>query len=97
MIRTLILLAAAGFALPSDAQPVRVVTGDVVHIYGYGGQVLDPPALRESNAQARRYLAERRARAAYAREIPAVQTNRKQAPQSWWAEVPYRPPGSAWR
>jgi hypothetical protein len=51
--RTVLIAACFGAAAPSYAQ-VRVITGDVEHIYGTGGQILDDDALRARNEQAER-------------------------------------------
>ena len=40
-------------AAPAYAQ-VRVITGDIEHVYGPGGQVLDDDALRANNERAER-------------------------------------------
>jgi hypothetical protein len=50
---TLIATAIVAMAAPAHAQ-VRVITGDIEHIYGTGGQVLDDDALRARNKHAER-------------------------------------------
>ena len=47
-----LIAAAIGLAAPTYAQSVRVITGDIEHIYGPGGQVLDDDALRARNERA---------------------------------------------
>jgi hypothetical protein len=49
-----LIVAAMVLAAPSYAQSVRVITGDIEHIYGPGGQVLDDDALRARNERAER-------------------------------------------
>jgi hypothetical protein len=49
---TFLIVAAIGLAAPAYAQSVRVITGEVEHIYGPGGQVLDDDALRARNERA---------------------------------------------
>ena len=47
----LLIVAAMGLAAPTYAQSVRVITGDIEHIYGPGGQLLDDEALQRQNAR----------------------------------------------
>jgi hypothetical protein len=49
-----LIVAAMGLAEPACAQSVRVITGDIEHIYGPGGQLLDDDALRARNERAER-------------------------------------------
>jgi ATP-dependent protease ClpP protease subunit len=50
----LIVVAAMGLAAPASAQSVRVITGNIEHIYGPGGQLLDDDALRARNERIER-------------------------------------------
>ena len=48
-----LIVATMGLAAPAAyAQSVRVITGDIEHIYGPGGQLLDDDALRARNERA---------------------------------------------
>jgi len=49
-----LIVAAIGLAAPAYAQSVRVITGDIEHIYGPGGQLLDDDALKARNERAER-------------------------------------------
>ena len=49
-----LVVAAMGLAVPACAQSVRVITGDIEHVYGPGGQLLDDDALRARNERAER-------------------------------------------
>ena len=49
-----LIVAAMGLVAPASAQSVRVITGEVEHIYGPGGQLLDDDALRARNERAER-------------------------------------------
>jgi len=51
--RAVLIAACIGVAAPTYAQ-VRVITGDIEHVYGAGGQVLDDDALRANNERAER-------------------------------------------
>jgi hypothetical protein len=59
MLRAIVIATAIGLAAPSYAQ-VRIITGDVEHYYGPGGELLDTQ-LRDENQRAKRqmYLRER--------------------------------------
>ena len=48
-----LIAALLGAAAPGYAQ-VRVISGDIEHVYGPGGQVLDDDALRANNERAER-------------------------------------------
>jgi hypothetical protein len=53
LFKTTLIVVAIAVATPAYAQ-VRVITGDIEHIYGTGGQILDDDALRARNEQAER-------------------------------------------
>jgi hypothetical protein len=57
-----LIVAAIGLAAPAYAQSVRVITGDIEHIYGPGGQLLDDDALTARNERAERAKILRRER-----------------------------------
>ena len=49
-LRTTLVAVTIAVAAPAYAQ-VRVITGDIEHVYGPGGQVLDDEALQRQNAR----------------------------------------------
>ena len=55
-----LVVAAMGLAAPAYAQSVKVITGDIEHIYGPGGQLLDDDALRARNERAERDIEAKR-------------------------------------
>ena len=57
-----LIVAVMGLAAPAYAQSVRVITGDIEHIYGPGAQLLDDDALRARNERAERAKMLRRER-----------------------------------
>lgn len=63
MLRAIFIATCLVIASPSVAQQVRVITGDIEHIYGPGGEVLDDAELRARNERAfeRRQLEKQRA------------------------------------
>jgi hypothetical protein len=46
MLKAIVIATAIGLAAPTYAQ-VRVITGDVEHVYGPGGEILDSPQLKD--------------------------------------------------
>lgn len=52
MLRAIFIVACLAVASPSFAQQVRVITGDIEHIYGPGGEILDDAELRARNERA---------------------------------------------
>ena len=88
----LIVVAAMGLAAPAYAQSVRVITGDVEHIYGPGGQLLDDDALRARNERAERQLQVERDMAA--RQEEADTESESQAPAD---EPPLPQMSGRWR
>jgi len=59
MFRTTLVATAIAVAAPAYAQ-IRVITGDVEHVYGQGGQLLDDEALQRQNARMESARMERR-------------------------------------
>ena len=53
MFRATLIAVALAVAAPAHAQ-VRVITGDIEHVYGPGGQILDDDALRARNEHVER-------------------------------------------
>jgi hypothetical protein len=109
MLRAIVIATAIGLAPPSYAQ-VRVITGDVEHVYGPGGDVLDSPNLRAKNQRAKRRMPERVAGSSEQQRLSIQQSGphrtpdswwsndaaRRQPPTSWWNNNGYEPPKSAW-
>jgi len=52
VLRATFITACLVAASPSLAQQVRVITGDIEHTYGPGGEVLDDAELRARNQRA---------------------------------------------
>jgi len=56
MLRGFFITICLVAASPSVAQQVRVITGDIEHVYGPGGEVLDDAKLRARNRRAERQI-----------------------------------------
>jgi len=112
MLRAIISATCLVVASPSVAQQVRVITGDIEHVYGPGGQVLDDEKLRAKNRRVERQMQEQRNKADLDQQksIPTPQSSlnvqnwrsedsSQQPSQSWWSDPNNRrqPPKSAWR
>jgi hypothetical protein len=52
MLRAIFIATFLAVASPSIAQQVRVITGDIEHVYGPGGEILDDAELRARNERA---------------------------------------------
>ena len=103
MLRAIVIASAIGLAAPSYAQ-VKVITGDVEHVYGPGGEILDSPELRAKNQREMRGE-ERPATLPEQQSLSVQQSGPSRAPNSWWRYQPptswwnnngYTPPKSAW-
>ena len=96
MLKVIAVLAAIVAATSSYAQEVRVFSGDVEHVYGPKGQLLDSPELRARNERAERQRHEQEWANFDQQRTITVETSRRQTPKSWWNLVPQQPPQSAW-
>jgi hypothetical protein len=67
-----LIVAAMGLAAPAHAQSVRVVNGNIEHIYGSGGQLLDDDALSARNERAERARLRQREDAQRQQELDAA-------------------------
>ena len=103
MLRAIVIATAIGLAAPSYGQ-VRVITGDVEHVYGPGGEILDSPELRAKNQREMR-SEERPPRPREQQRLSVQQSGPSRTPNSWWRYQPpkswwnsngYTPPESAW-
>ena len=105
-MRAIVIATVIGLAAPSYAQ-VRVITGDVEHIYGPGGEILDGPQLRAKDQRAKSQMrSEQRGVGPVEQQRLSVQHSgprrtpdswsRYQPPKSWWNNNNYEPPKSAW-
>ena len=52
MLKAVLIAASMAVAMPCFAQQVRVFKGDLEHVYGPGGELLDDAALQERNQRA---------------------------------------------
>ena len=92
-------------AVPCFAQQVRVITGDIEHVYGPGGRLMDDAELRARNERAERQMRQQKPKADLDQSPQwNVQSWRcddsscQQAPESWWSVDKNRrqTPKSAW-
>ena len=57
MLRAFFLIATSmAVATPCFAQQVRVIKGDIEHLYGPGGQLIDDADLQARNQRAREHM-----------------------------------------
>jgi hypothetical protein len=79
-IAFLIVVAMMGLVAPTYAQSVRVINGDIEHIYGSGGQLLDDDALTARNERAERARLREREDAQRQQELDAASAQGAAAP-----------------
>jgi hypothetical protein len=93
MLRAILMTAILVAAVPCFAQQVRVITGDIEHVYGPDGQLLDDAKLRAKNRRAERQVREQRVKADLDQ-----QRQRAWGVQSWWCQDNgcQQSPKSAW-
>jgi hypothetical protein len=93
MLKAIVVSIAVVVPAPSFAQQVRVITGDIEHVYGPGGEFLDDAKLRAKN-RVERQMQEQRAKA----DQNSRQTRQgSRNIESWWSEDTHqKPPRSAW-
>jgi hypothetical protein len=93
MLRAIVIATAIGLATPSYAQ-VKVISGDVEHVYGPGGKILDDPQLVAKNERAKRT----RSRPVEQQRLSIQQSGPSRVPNSWWSNDAARrqPPKSLW-
>ena len=94
MSRAIFVAAFLVAAVPCFAQQVRVINGDIEHIYGPDGQLLDDAKLRAKNERAQRQMQKQKANTD---QGPVISEN-YQPPISAWSDPKIaRPvPRSAW-
>jgi hypothetical protein len=82
-----LIVAAMGLAAPSYAQ-VKVITGDVEHVYGPRGEILDSPELVAKNKRAKRQMRreERVAGPVEQQRLSIQQSGPSRVPDSWWSD-----------
>ena len=85
-----LIVAAMGLSAPVYAQSVRVITGDIEHVYGPGGQLLDDDALRARNERAKILSLREREDAMRQQEIDAAAiTTAYDEPYGWQDDGSY--------
>ena len=95
MIKVLVISVAVVAAVPCYAQEVRVISGDIEHVYGPGGQILDDADLQARNQRAlERIEAERQL--AIERRNAEAETERLRLQEAALAYGPYTDTGGWW-
>ena len=56
MLRAVLIATSMALAMPCFAQEVRVINGDLEHLYGPGGQLTDDADLQARNQRAREHM-----------------------------------------
>jgi len=90
MIKVLVISVAVVTAVPCYAQEVRVISGDIEHVYGPGGQILDDADLQARNQRALEHIEAERQLAIERRNAEA-ETERLRLQEAALAYAPYAP------
>jgi hypothetical protein len=69
MLRAVLIAASLVIAMPCSADQVRVITGDIEHLYGAGGQLLDDADLQARNQRAWEHMQAERQLAIARRQV----------------------------
>ena len=56
MLRCVLIATSLALSSSSLAQQVRVISGDIEHVYGHGGELLDDADLQARNQRAREQM-----------------------------------------
>jgi hypothetical protein len=95
MIKVLVISVAVVAAVPCYAQEVRVINGDIEHVYGPGGQILDDADLQARNQRALEHIEAERQLAIERRNAEA-ETERLRLQEAALAYGPYSDTGGWW-
>ena len=95
MMKVLVISVAVVAAVPCYAQEVRVINGDIEHVYGPGGQILDDADLQARNQRALEQIEAER-RLAIERRNAEAETERLRLQEAALAYAPYSDTGGWW-
>jgi hypothetical protein len=95
MIKVLVISVAVVAAVPCYAQEVRVISGDIEHVYGPGGELLDDADLQARNQRASEHIQAERQLAIERREAEA-EIERLRLQEAALAYAPYSDTGGWW-
>ena len=94
MIKVLVISVAVVAAVPCYAQEVRVINGDIEHVYGPGGQILDDADLQARNQRASEQI--QAERLAIERQKAEAEIERLRLQEAALAYGPYPDTGGWW-
>jgi hypothetical protein len=94
MIKVLVITVAVVAAVPCYAQEVRVFSGDIEHVYGPGGRLLDDADLQARNQRASEQI--QAERLATERQKAEAEAERLRLQEAALAYSPYLDTGDWW-
>jgi hypothetical protein len=94
MIKVLVISVAVVAAVPCYAQEVRVFSGDIEHVYGPGGRLLDDADLQARNQRASEQI--QAERLAIERRKAEDEIERLRLQEAALAYAPYSDTGGWW-
>jgi hypothetical protein len=88
MLRAVLIATSLAAAMPCFAQQVRVINGDIEHVYGHGGELLDDADLQARNQHAWEHTQAEKQLAIERRKVE-VEMERLKLQQAALAYAPY--------
>jgi hypothetical protein len=88
MMRAVLIATSLAVAMPCFAQGVRVISGDIEHLYGPGGELLDDTDLQARNQRAWEHMQAERQLAIERRKVE-VEMERLKLQEAALAYAPY--------
>jgi len=89
MLRAVLIATSLALSSSSFAQQVRVISGDIEHVYGRGGEVLDDADLQARNQRASEQI--QAERLAIERQKAEAEIERLRLQEAALAYAPYAP------
>ena len=86
MLRCVLIATSLALSSSSLAQQVRVISGDIEHVYGHGGELLDDADLQARNQHAREQMEAEKQLAIQRRQQEAAITSG--VAQNWGGMAP---------
>ena len=95
MLRAVLIATSMAVAMPCFAQEVRVIKGDIEHLYGPGGQPIDDADLQVRNQRAWEHMQAEKQLAIQRRQLD-IETERLKLQEAALAYAPYSDTGGWW-
>ena len=94
MLRAVLIATSLALSSSSFAQQVRVISGDIEHVYGHGGEVLDDADLQTRNQRAWEHMQAEKQLAIQRRQLD-IEEERLKLQREQMAALAYAPSADA--